>query len=341
MGKGLWVEPTHPVFNESHDHEIRQLKGAKICFSSKLKLPIEEECTSSFHSRRRSRNEVQGKRSQIFFARIAGAFPEDAVKWIGENFNNVKLNIGSLSENFGGAALQRVSVQGKRGKKSQICFASVADQLQPETKEKLEDVKEEIVETAQEARVPVPPATLPYIGFIHSLTIKNLLCGVLAGAVASTVIVPFDVVRTRAIAGQGGQTVGEVVSNVARHEGLQTLFKGKLSFNIPKNAIEKGLQFTTFEFVKRQQERHIGEQKKVFPLPKQIPVATAGGAAAGLVGTLLSYPLQPVFDRLLLEPEKYSGLRNTFFKIVREEGGVKELYRGITPALLADRKSVV
>lgn len=43
-----------------------------------------------------------------------------------------------------------------------------------EVSEGVQEMKEDVVETAQEARVPVPSTSLPYIGFIHSLTIKDV-----------------------------------------------------------------------------------------------------------------------------------------------------------------------
>ncbi|CAM6099336.1 unnamed protein product [Calypogeia fissa] len=326
MGKKLWVEPTQGGFNQNHDGVDPRV--AKISFTSKWKLPI-EECDCSH-----SRNGALGKKRDMFFARIGG-YPEEGFKWIAENLKGVKLNL-SLPENMGVDGRGKTSVSFvRKGRRRHLGFARIADALDPETQKDLEEVKEGVIETAAKARVPVPSGSLPYIGFIHSLTVKNLLCGILAGAVAATLVTPFDIVRTRIVAGQGGQTAAQVVSTVAQEEGLQSLFKGSLPINLVKNGFEKGLQFMTFEFVKTYQEEHQGGQKRVLPLPRQIPLAWAGGAAGGLVGTLISYPMQPVFDRLLVQPEKYKGIRDSFMQILRNEGGIRELYRGITPALIA------
>lgn len=91
-----------------------------------------------------------------------------------------------------------------------------------------------------------------------------------------------------------GQLTSCILDDATELISIDLLFQFTDHFRMPG-------QFTTFEFVKRNQQQKRGRQARVLPLPRQIPVATAGGAAAGLVGTLLSYPMQPVFDRLLLE----------------------------------------
>ncbi|BBN17181.1 hypothetical protein MPTK1_7g12620 [Marchantia polymorpha subsp. ruderalis] len=274
-----------------------------------------------------------------------GEITETGAEWVACNvdkrmlvLNRLKTRLVNTLDTRIDAGLARTGLSSshrQRGVKHYSPFARVADVFDADTKEKLEKAKEEVVDTAKDYRVPVPAANLPYIGYVHSLTIKQLLCGVIAGAVASTVVVPFDVLQSKVIAGQGGRSLGQVVSTVAREEGLQSLMKGSLNFNIIKNGIEKGLQFTIFEAVKRNQQRKKGKQPKVLPIPRAIPLSTAGGAAAGFIGTLLSYPLQPVFSRCLLQPEKYNSMIGTLKTIVKNEGGIRELYRGIVPALMS------
>ncbi|KAL2612361.1 hypothetical protein R1flu_024053 [Riccia fluitans] len=276
-----------------------------------------------------------------------GEITDAGAQWIANTVENVRFSLkrtvdtslvnllDKRTTDAGHLACASSKSQPGRTRRQRLFFARVADSLDPETKEKILHVKEEVVETAKDYRVPVPAANLPYIGFVHSLTIKQLVCGVIAGAVASTFVVPFDVLQSKVIAGQGGRNIAQVASTVAREEGLQSLMKGSLSFNVIKNGLEKGLQFTIFEAVKRNQQREKGKQPKVLPVPRAIPLSTAGGAAAGFFGTLISYPLQPVFSRLLLQPETYKSMKGTLMTILKNEGGLRELYRGITPALIS------
>ncbi|CAI5481872.1 unnamed protein product [Closterium sp. Yama58-4] len=61
--------------------------------------------------------------------------------------------------------------------------------------------------------------------------------------------------------------------------------------------------------------------------------APVSGAAAGLAGTLLTYPLELIRTRISVQPELYRDLGSTVRKIVQEEGALS-LYRGLVPSLL-------
>lgn len=70
----------------------------------------------------------------------------------------------------------------------------------------------------------------------------KLLCGIVAGGVAGTVVTPLDVVKTRVLAGSGGHTLGQVVNRVTQVEGVQSVMKGSLVISIIRQALDKGVQ---------------------------------------------------------------------------------------------------
>jgi hypothetical protein len=60
------------------------------------------------------------------------------------------------------------------------------------------------------------------------------------------------------------------------------------------------MQFTTYELVKKREEKRHVKDPKVLPLPRRIPIATLAGAVAGVTSTLVTYPFQSLSDRLIL-----------------------------------------
>ena len=61
-----------------------------------------------------------------------------------------------------------------------------------------------------------------------------------------------------------------------------------------------GMQFATFEAVKRTEKRRHIRDPKVLPLPRAIPIATLAGAAAGFTSTFFVYPFMVLNDRIVL-----------------------------------------
>eukprot|EP00897_Mesotaenium_endlicherianum_P007181 jgi/Mesen1/6491/ME000331S05604 len=73
---------------------------------------------------------------------------------------------------------------------------------------KLERAAEKGVRVAQQLRVPV-----------KYLAVKQFLSGALAGGIGGSLAAPLDMIRTRAMAGEGGSSVKEVVNTVVKKEG--------------------------------------------------------------------------------------------------------------------------
>jgi len=201
------------------------------------------------------------------------------------------------------------------------------------TVEELGEKAGEFKEFAKDHRVPVPQTNLPVVGRVRSLVLKQLLCGIVAGGVAGTLVTPLEIIKTRVMGGQGGRTVGQVIHRVTEVEGIKSVLGGSLTISIIRTALDKGVQFTTFEAVKRTEKREHIKDPKVLPLPRTIPIATLAGAAAGFTSTLFTYPFMVLNDRIVLNKEAYSGFADAFVKIFKTEG-LKELMRGVTPNLI-------
>ena len=70
----------------------------------------------------------------------------------------------------------------------------------------------------------------------------QLVCGIIAGTVASFAVSPFEVVHTRVVAEHGGRSVWEVLQRVAKFEGIESLLKGNLKVSLFATSLQKGVQ---------------------------------------------------------------------------------------------------
>ncbi|CAK9232829.1 unnamed protein product [Sphagnum troendelagicum] len=257
--------------------------------------------------------------------------------------NNNKVSFVSL--NRMGAAPAGRGRRHNGGRQQQGGFASLsASGIEPKVKEEVQELKDNMVQEAErlevkaekmgeKMRVPVPETKFPLIGPVPSLVLKQLLCGIIAGGIAGTAILPFEIVKTRVLAGQGGHTTAQVVNQVVHVEGAGSVMKGGVVIGIIRQALEKGVQFTTYELVKKREEKRHMKDPNVLPLPRRIPIATLAGAVAGVTSALVTYPFQSLGDRLILNAEAYKGLTDALMKVGRTEGW-SEIFRGITPTLL-------
>ncbi|XP_024533448.1 adenine nucleotide transporter BT1, chloroplastic/mitochondrial-like [Selaginella moellendorffii] len=193
-------------------------------------------------------------------------------------------------------------------------------------------------ETVQHLRIPVPETTVPFLGFVKSLALKHLICGTIAGAVSSASCAPLGAAKTRVIARRGGTSTSEVLTNLSKKPGgILGLFPASLSswmMMIFIGSLKRGVQFLTFESVKRSEERRHTRDPKVVPLlPREVSISTLSGALSAVTSLLTTYPFNTIQDRLMLQPEDYSSTFSAFGKVLREEG-VRGLYTGLGPELL-------
>lgn len=193
-------------------------------------------------------------------------------------------------------------------------------------------------------RFQPPDLKTAFNGFIQSRELKEFLSGALAGAMTKAVLAPLETIRTRMVVGVGSKNIAGSFVEIIERQGWQGLWAGN-AINmiriIPTQAIELG----TFEYVKRTltsaQENwnqkecprlQIGHINLDLSFSWISPVAV-GGAAAGVVSTLVCHPLEVLKDRLTVNPDAYPTLSVAVQKICKD-GGVGAFYAGIFPTLI-------
>lgn len=159
--------------------------------------------------------------------------------------------------------------------------------------------------------------------------IRQLLAGSTAGAVATLSTYPLDRARARLAVTKKHvySSLYHAVVEETRREGVFRLWRG-ITPSIIGILPYAGTSFFTFETLKRLHlERWGSVATSLYKL--------AYGAVAGLVGQSSSYPLDIVRRRMqtagleVCSSPQASMLR-TFIHVVRYEGGVRGLYKGLS-----------
>ncbi|XP_037460269.1 probable mitochondrial adenine nucleotide transporter BTL1 [Triticum dicoccoides] len=192
--------------------------------------------------------------------------------------------------------------------------------------------------------------SLPDVGaavrtLLRRREIAEFVSGAMAGTMTKAVLAPLETIRTRMVVGVGSKQIFGTFMEIMEHNGWQGLWAGN-TINmiriIPTQAIELG----TFECVKRSMTSaqlrwkedgcpkiQLGGLTIELPLHLLSPIAV-GGAAAGIVSTLVCHPLEVLKDRLTVNRDAYPrNIALAFNKIYRTEG-VGGLYAGLCPTLV-------
>ncbi|KAK4419900.1 Adenine nucleotide transporter BT1, chloroplastic/mitochondrial [Sesamum alatum] len=162
---------------------------------------------------------------------------------------------------------------------------------------------------------------------ISNPSLRRLISGGIAGAVSRTAVAPLETIRTHLMVGSSGHSSTEVFNNIMKTEGWKGLFRGNF-VNVIRVAPSKAIELFVYDTVNKNLSPKPGEQSR---LP--VPPSLVAGACAGVSSTLVTYPLELVKTRLTIQRDVYNGLLDAFVKIL-QEGGVGELYRGLTPSLI-------
>ncbi|XP_072985666.1 probable mitochondrial adenine nucleotide transporter BTL1 [Typha latifolia] len=195
-----------------------------------------------------------------------------------------------------------------------------------------------------EFQIHAPKLGSAITNFCRSREVGEFVSGALAGAMTKAVLAPLETIRTRMIVGIGSKHIAGSFIEVIGEHGWQGLWAGN-TINmlriIPTQAIELG----TFEWVKRAvksaQENskengcskvRIGHLNVDISFPWVSPIVV-GGAAAGIVSTLVCHPLEVLKDRLTVNREAYPSISLAFSKIYKD-GGIGGLYAGLCPTLI-------
>ncbi|PKA51418.1 putative mitochondrial adenine nucleotide transporter BTL1 [Apostasia shenzhenica] len=181
--------------------------------------------------------------------------------------------------------------------------------------------------------------------FFRSREVGEFLSGALAGAMTKGVLAPLETIRTRMVVGVGSKHIVGSFLEIVKHNGWQGLWAGN-TINILRIIPTQAIELGTFESVKRVVALSHKKRKKNGRNPKLkighinldlsfswISPIAVGGAAAGVVSTLMCHPLEVIKDRLTITPEVYPTIHLAFRKIYKDDG-FGGLYAGIYPTLL-------
>jgi solute carrier family 25 protein 43 len=150
---------------------------------------------------------------------------------------------------------------------------------------------------------------------------ENLLAGLVTGMATRTLTSPFDVVKTLLqVSAKGGSTT-ETIQKLWAADGVGAFWRGNFV-----GCLTQGPQSALKFFVQEELRKLIGRDQ-----------LTGGerafiGACAGIVSQTVVYPLDFIHTRILIDPKKYSGIFQTLYTIVSEEG-ITAFWSGIFPTI--------
>ncbi|XP_071130456.1 mitochondrial thiamine pyrophosphate carrier-like [Mytilus edulis] len=185
----------------------------------------------------------------------------------------------------------------------------------------------------------------------HEFTTKHrpivhTVCGGLAGCIAITVAQPMDVLRTRFVA-QGNEKIYSSlysgIQTMIKEEGFLSFYKG-LGAAVAQIGPQMGLQFGFFALFTRLWRGWFDNpgHKRSHAGVTEVLVC---GSSAGAIAKTIIYPLDVIKKRLEIQGfEKarkgfgavrhYNGLWDCMITIMKEEGSVRGLYKGLSPGLI-------
>ena len=152
---------------------------------------------------------------------------------------------------------------------------------------------------------------------------RRLFAGALAGATATSLTHPLDVVRLRLSVQPELHGFKGAIRSVYMEQGMKTFFKG-YSATLLSLAPLIAINFATFDQLKF-------VTYKTFPiLEDNIGVTLGLGACAGLFAQSICFPLDTIRRRMQLPGQHYSSVLNAF-KTVFQTEGMKGFYKGMAP----------
>lgn len=172
------------------------------------------------------------------------------------------------------------------------------------------------------------------------ILIKSFAAGGLAGMISKTTIAPLDRIKILLQGHNSHYANYGVISGlrqVIKKEGLAGWYKGNGAMMI-RVFPYAATQFVSFDFYKKAFTPYFQKDSHLFKL--------FAGSAAGINAVVVTYPLDLVRARLafVVKPKtnelitsnnivKSPGVLSTLIDIGKNEGGIKGLYRGLTPTL--------
>lgn len=120
----------------------------------------------------------------------------------------------------------------------------------------------------------------------------------------------------------------KLLKAIVQKESFIALYKGN-GAQMVRIFPYAAIQFTSFEMYKSLSSVALG--------PKSHVAKFLSGSMAGVTAVTLTYPLDMVRARLAFQvtgQHVYTGIYHTVTTIVKQEGGVRGLYRGYTPTIM-------
>ncbi|XP_052166471.1 probable mitochondrial adenine nucleotide transporter BTL1 [Oryza glaberrima] len=202
----------------------------------------------------------------------------------------------------------------------------------------------DVAKVVGDVAVGLPDVGAAVRNFLRNREVGEFVSGALAGAMTKAVLAPLETIRTRMVVGVGSKHIFGSFVEIVEQNGWQGLWAGN-TINMLRIIPTQALELGTFECVKRSmteaQEKwkedgcpniQIGNLKMELPLHLLSPIAV-GGAAAGIVSTLVCHPLEVLKDRLTVNREAYPSIGLAFNKIYQTDG-IGGLYAGLCPTLV-------
>ncbi|KCV71039.1 hypothetical protein H696_01987 [Fonticula alba] len=176
------------------------------------------------------------------------------------------------------------------------------------------------------AAVPGPAGSNFFIVF------KDLLAGGVAGAVSRTVVSPLErmkiLFQVQDGAADAYRGIVPTLRKIATEEGWRGFFKGN-GTNVIRIAPYSAIQFASFSQYKKIALSITGTEY-LAPVPSLI-----AGACAGITSSTMTYPLDIIRTRLSVQTDgRYRSMWHAIAEVYKHEGGVRGLYRGLSPTLL-------
>lgn len=142
--------------------------------------------------------------------------------------------------------------------------------------------------------------------------------GALSGSMAVCVTYPLETLRARMavdLSDKYRQGYIRAVQDIVRADGIRSLYSG-LRPTLIGIVPYAGISFTVYETCKSENMGHFER--------------FVAGATAGIVAQASTYPLDVVRRRMQVAPQKYTSMWSTFTSILKSEGIVSGLYKGLS-----------
>lgn len=164
---------------------------------------------------------------------------------------------------------------------------------------------------------------------VEKSRLNTFVSGAIGGCLSRTVTAPLDRLKVVMQAGKGDGRILSSLVYMYKEGGLLGLWRGN-GINCVKIAPESAIKFLCYGEIKKHVAKVTGGQNGELSIGEKF----LAGACAGLISQTLVYPLEILKTRLALSVTgEYKSVSDVLWTILRE-GGVRGLYRGLTPSLL-------